>query len=61
MSQTASKMSESLPMFTRSLAEVEHGMARFLQVALQHFLKVEAGMIRRDRDGAPRHSTIDPL
>jgi hypothetical protein len=26
-----------------------------LQVALKNLLQVEAGMIRRDRDGAPRH------
>src|SRR5215216_1433817 len=36
-------------------AEVQHLETRLLQVALENLLKVEAGMIRRDRDGAPRH------
>src|SRR5258708_1647855 len=36
-------------------AEVEHLVTRLLQVALENLLEVEAGMIRRDRDGAPRH------
>ena len=39
----------------RIRAEIQHFVTRFLQVALENFLKVEAGMIRRDRDGAPRH------
>jgi hypothetical protein len=39
----------------RIRAKIQHVVTRFLQVALQDFLKVEAGMIRRDRDGAPRH------
>src|ERR1044072_5386448 len=36
-------------------AEVQYLEACLLQVALENLLKVEAGMIRRDRDGAPRH------
>ena len=36
-------------------AEIQHGVTRLLQVALENLLQVEAGMIRRDRDGAPRH------
>ncbi len=42
-------------------AEVQHLETRLLQVALENLLQVEAGMIRRDRDGAPGMSTIDPL
>ena len=37
-------------------AEIEYGVTCLLQVALQNFLQVEAGMIRRDRDGGPRHN-----
>src|SRR5438094_5958372 len=36
-------------------AKIEHFVTGLLQVALENLLKVEAGMIRRDRDGAPRH------
>src|SRR5688572_28990186 len=36
-------------------AEVQHLETRLLQVALENLFQVEAGMIRRDRDGAPRH------
>ena len=41
-------------------AEIEHGVTCLLQVALENFLQVEAGMIRRDRDGGPRHLDDDP-
>ena len=40
--------------FQKLLSE-RHLVHAHVQVALQDFLKVEAGMIRRDRDGAPRH------
>ena len=36
-------------------AKIEHRVTCLLQVALENFLQVEAGMIRRDRDGGPRH------
>ena len=36
-------------------AEIEYSVTCLLQVALENFLQVEAGMIRRDRDGGPRH------
>src|SRR5471030_1492291 len=39
----------------RIRAEIEHHVTGLLQVALQKFLEVEAGMIRRDRDRGPRH------
>src|SRR4051812_46839608 len=40
-------------------AEVKHSVSRLLQVALENLLKVEAGMVRRDRDGGPRHRSLD--
>ncbi len=34
-------------------SQIQHVVTRFLQVTFQNLLEVEAGMIRRDRDGAP--------
>src|SRR6185312_12604422 len=42
-------------------AEVKHSVTCLLQVALENLLQVEAGVIRRDRDGGPRHRDWTPL
>src|SRR5258707_1048949 len=34
---------------------LEEHLQRFTRIAFEYFLQVEAGVIRRDRDGAPRH------